>query len=324
MTPERPDSDPRPAPRSTRWATLLGTALAVAAAVFVARRLLEHWPRLIELARSPRLLTATAIASVGYGLANLLLSSAWHRLLIWCGGDDPGFRTARSIFARSQLAKYLPGNIFHLAGRQLLGRRSGVGHRPLAASAVMEAWGLVTAALVIAVVGMTVGGTFGLVSESSLKIGRHLLIVLLLLAISVPWTVRFWPALAQRWRRPARSDRAGRLDRFGHPGELTPAIVRYLAFFLVAGGLLAGLTFAAASDISPMHLAGVTTLAAVAWIGGYLTPGAPAGLGVREAILVTTLTPIVGAGESLAVTAAFRAATVTGDLLFGLIVPRGQ
>ena len=50
-----------------------------------------------------------------------------------------------------------------------------------------------------------------------------------------------------------------------------------------------------------------------------MTPGAPGGLGVREAVLVTLLTgAVLGPSESLLVAVLLRAVTIAGDLLFFL------
>jgi hypothetical protein len=54
---------------------------------------------------------------------------------------------------------------------------------------------------------------------------------------------------------------------------------------------------------------------ALAWVAGFITPGAPAGLGVRDAILMTGLTPIFGPGNALGVTVVMRLVTSVGDAL---------
>jgi hypothetical protein len=58
---------------------------------------------------------------------------------------------------------------------------------------------------------------------------------------------------------------------------------------------------------------------ALAWLAGFATPGAPAGVGVREAILILALTGSLGDEASTLVALAFRLVTTGGDvLLFAL------
>ena len=54
---------------------------------------------------------------------------------------------------------------------------------------------------------------------------------------------------------------------------------------------------------------------ALAWSVGFLVVFAPGGLGVREVVLVTTLTPLVGAGTATAVALVSRAVTTASDLI---------
>jgi len=56
-----------------------------------------------------------------------------------------------------------------------------------------------------------------------------------------------------------------------------------------------------------------TGVFALAWVAGFVTPGAPAGLGVRDAILMTGLTPVYGAGTALGLTVILRLVTSAGD-----------
>ena len=83
------------------------------------------------------------------------------------------------------------------------------------------------------------------------------------------------------------------------------------ASFVLLGlcaALLARAFFGAAAPFP--RLAGVF---AAAWVAGFVTPGAPAGLGVREAVLAGGLRPIYGPEVALALPLLFRMVTVTGD-----------
>jgi len=65
-----------------------------------------------------------------------------------------------------------------------------------------------------------------------------------------------------------------------------------------------------------------TCIFAVAWLAGYVAPGAPAGVGVREAGLVFLLTPLFNSGFSVAISLTLRLTTTIGDFvafLFGLV-----
>lgn len=60
----------------------------------------------------------------------------------------------------------------------------------------------------------------------------------------------------------------------------------------------------------------IIVTSAAAWIAGFITPGAPAGVGIREAILVLSLTQLFDASLAVIVTFMYRLITVVGDFTF--------
>ena len=58
-------------------------------------------------------------------------------------------------------------------------------------------------------------------------------------------------------------------------------------------------------------------------VAGYITPAAPAGLGVREGVLLAALGPVHGAETAVAITVVLRACTLAADglgFLAGLVL----
>ena len=54
----------------------------------------------------------------------------------------------------------------------------------------------------------------------------------------------------------------------------------------------------------------------MAWFAGFIIPGAPGGIGVREAIIILFLTPIIGEAESIVAAVGLRFVTLLGDVWF--------
>ena len=77
------------------------------------------------------------VGSIVCGGANFLLGVSWSYLLRFLGADTQ-MRWAVSIFGISQLAKYVPGNVMHLVGRQALGMGAGINGSTVARSLVCE------------------------------------------------------------------------------------------------------------------------------------------------------------------------------------------
>ena len=56
----------------------------------------------------------------------------------------------------------------------------------------------------------------------------------------------------------------------------------------------------------------------LAWVAGFIIPGAPGGIGVREVVLIFFF-QLIGEPESIAVAIALRFVTLLGDIFFLLL-----
>jgi uncharacterized membrane protein YbhN (UPF0104 family) len=59
----------------------------------------------------------------------------------------------------------------------------------------------------------------------------------------------------------------------------------------------------------------LTAVFALAWVVGFVTPGAPGGLGVREGLMLLMLAPVFTAASASVLVVALRIATTLGDVL---------
>jgi glycosyltransferase 2 family protein len=228
---------------------------------------------------------------------------AWRQIL--AAGGPPGPPAGyHAIYGRSQIAKYLPGNCFHFVGRQVLGRALGHSQAALALASLIETALLVALATALALpLAQARIGVWAL----ALPAGA---LLFLALALAAPGLLgaRFWPtADAGRSRGPAA-------------GAMVRAAMLQGSFFTVAGGVLWALA-AALAGAGSQALGPLTSLStlALAWVAGFVVPGASAGIGVREAVLILALNGALGAEASTAVALMLRVVTTIGDAVwFGL------
>ena len=267
------------------WLNRIGALLGIVGVAFVAYRLHGYLGEL-DLQRFGRpSYVAAVLLAVVYGASNLLLALGWRAVLQFLG-VDAGLDWTIRAYATSQLAKYIPGNIFHFAGRQALGVAAGIGNVPLAKSTAIE--------LAILAIG---GALFLplLLQHAVPGSGAATAVV----AFGAPIAVVF----VATWRL------AG--------GTAARSVALYLAF-LVLSGLIFVLTLSLAEGRTIDASAVPLTVGAyvVAWLAGLLTPGAPAGLGIREAVLLALLAGIASGPVVLTAVLVGRIITVSGDLMF--------
>ena len=229
-------------------------------------------------------LLLTALAAV-YGMSNVMLAVAWRDLLEHCGARS-SVRWAVHVFGVTQLAKYIPGNFFHLASRQTVGMSDGHEAMPLLKSALWEFGAIMTSA---AVFGLWLGPLlFHGVSYAS---GASLFAVVLVI-VSVA---------ARRY-----------LSSF-----VMRAVLWYVGFLLLSGLIFYATLQLLVDETNLVQvLPGICSAYIIAWLAGAITPGAPAGIGIREAVMFALLQPLLAGSELLVAIVLNRAITAGGDTVF--------
>jgi hypothetical protein len=288
--------------KATTIGRLVGWTAVVASLGFIGIQLWQHAPWRLASTHLEALAAAIVGGALLYGIAGFLLSSAWYQLLS-AGHSSASVRSHHAVYGRTQIAKYLPGNVFHLVGRQVMGRQLGYGQGRLALASLLEA-----------VLLMLVAAGLGLP------------IVLQWLAPGPFWILAFaapvLALIAARWA--GRHDLVVRdLAQEAGPRpllvipRLLPAAVLYALFFLVVATIFWVLALSVADPGRPsIDLATSASVVALAWLVGFATPGSSAGIGVREAVLIATLEGSLGAPASGLIALAMRLVTIAGDVVF--------
>jgi uncharacterized membrane protein YbhN (UPF0104 family) len=268
--------------RALHW---VGSALAIIGIAFVVLRLRNYGADLDLSGFDSSKWSMVAGLSVIYGLSNLMLAFAWWNLLRQFGANASP-KWATKIFGISQLAKYVPGNIFHLAGRQTMGMAVGISGWTLAKSSIWEL-GLISVA----------GAMFGVLTLPLLIPNLSIIISAGLFAAAVVAAVIV-------------------VRRFGGV-QIVRAFSWHLAFLALSGLVFTALIglLVESTTISGVKWLAVCGAYVVAWLIGLITPGAPAGVGVRELVLLFLLKDTITEAELVLVVLLGRTVTVTGDLL---------
>lgn len=297
--------------RMTRYTIkAVGLLVVLLCLAFIVQQLLQ-----LDLQRIPpeQWIDLAGLVVVGgfiYGLVSFTLSLAWQRLLLWSGEARAPAGLCHGIYGRAQLAKYLPGNVFSIAGRHFLGHRGGFSNRALLWAAALEIFGMAfISGLLFALGGAELGEEQQLVEVPLLVIALTLPLVL---PFVIPWIVE---RLVQRL--PKLKGYGLQHRSFAAYLRLYGIFLLYLPFFLCGAALLWWLIEEVSGGLAPPFLL-VLSISAGAWLVGFVTPGASGGIGVRDALLILALKPFVG--EAIVFAAlAFRLVTILGDSVFFLV-----
>jgi hypothetical protein len=281
-------------------APYVGSAVAIACIALVVWRVSGLTAELAPDFRDWGTLAGLAGLAAIYALSLFLLAFAWV-LLIPRDGAVPTARVLIRVYGVTSIAKYLPGNVFHFAGRQIVGGRLGLSQAAMARATAVESLLSVAMALGVAVLIAVVGSRADALLAS--RRGFVVLLIIALVAVSL--------LLASR-----------RLSVGGGVPALDPQVVLFAsscaaAFFAISAGIAVGADALLQPMAGPSAAIGAAYL--LAWTIGYVVPGAPGGVGVREATLLVLLASTIAAPNILALALATRFITTLGDALFAAL-----
>lgn len=243
-------------------------------------------------------LLALLAALVGT-LASLM---AWRALLA-----DEGHKlsplAAGRIFFVGQLGKYLPGSVWSIVLQMELGKRAGVPRgRSFTTSLAWVGLSLSTA-LVVGVFGFPI-----LVQKHATEVWIMLSILPFALIASAP------PILTRLVNLVLRVMRKGPL-----PKALSwPGVLKASAWLITAWVFFGLQLWLLANALGAPGIGGVTRCIggfALAMAAGVLFVFAPSGAGVREALIVSALAPVMSTGEALGIAVVSRAIFILADVL---------
>lgn len=290
-------------PRPAAIVRVLFVLIVVAATVWVVA---SRWAEIRDAGAeaSPGLLLLSFAFALGYVLVGML---GWRVLLTDLGSPLP-LATAVGLFFPSQVAKYVPGGVWNVVAVAEMGRAHRIPRRR--ALVVVVLWWLVTIATGLLVAAVMIPF---LPADVSARFLWGLLAIPVMLGVLAPPVLnRLTGRLLAVLRRPPLE----------HPVSAV-GVLRSMAWG-VLGWVLAGahvwtLTVAIGGAVTVQTLALCLGGYALAWVVGFLVVIAPAGAGVREAVLGAVLVGQLPFGAVAVVVLLSRFLLVLADVLWALI-----
>ncbi|TAF11052.1 MAG: UPF0104 family protein [Nostocales cyanobacterium] len=286
-----------------RWFILGGTLF------FVGKALKDHW---LEVSSIHIDAAAWAVLSIATGLT--LLAHIWSGW-IWTWvlqelNQSVSASEFIQVYLKTNIAKYLPGNVWHYYGRILAAKNANVSVGAATLSVLLEPL-LMAAAALIAVV---LFGSQLAVKNTNIwvQILQFLSLAVLLTAVH-PWVlnpiIRFLYRLKNPNSQPENqyiSDLS--LKRY----PLRPLLGELIFLGLRGTGFI--LTMYALGSVNfkqiPILLGGFS----FAWVLGLVVPGAPGGLGVFEATAITILQHRFPAALVISAIALYRLMSIFAEI----------
>lgn len=279
----------------------LGIAVGVAGIGFVVRTVVTRRSEVAD-AFSGADPTPLVLSILLGAAAMTLIGALWVGMLQSRGHHAPRTRAMAWYFV-GQLGKYVPGGIWPVVGRAEMAVRGGI---PRADAYRATGLSLVTT-YAAAIVAAGIGGL--------LTPGRTLVGLLVCALCGTGWVV---------WARPGVSATAAKVgSRLGRPNlELPPrSRLVWLVALHVPSWVLMSLSTSVTARAFDAHIGAGEMLfvTSLSWFVGFVVPGVPGGIGVRESVFTALAGPTVGSGVAVSLALASRVVFVVVDILGALV-----
>ncbi|MCL2217953.1 MAG: hypothetical protein FWB91_13180 [Defluviitaleaceae bacterium] len=289
------------------WA---GTLLMLVSLGFIARRFIAYGIDFSWLA-SPWVVTGLLAVAAGEGIAMMGASLNFRALVRNVSGVTVARPLAVSVYLLSNLYKYIPGGVMYVAGRhKMVVDTKTLTHSKLVFSTVLEGAMIAIAAILVALLL-----SFNYTTTYILNLYTYDIMPFIFLAVGVillagvlPLYI-FWGKISTAVRKFMETVEILKLSvlvkRFG---------VALLLMFLWGSTFMLTLRLLGQPMTSGLAVT-IVGLYLLAWLAGFLTPGAPSGFGIREAVMMMFLSGLVYDDILLAALIMHRVVVMIGDVL---------
>lgn len=263
-----------------KTAKLAGTLIMIAALAFIVKKFVDMDIDPAQF-REPEVIAALVIGMVIQTFIWIIACYPWLVFTRSLSGRKIPFSEAMPVYTQSNIYKYLPGNVLQYVGRNALASKMGISHVDVACATILDIIFCIIAAGLVSVIllGDLISGLLG-------KYGTQILIVG---SIGIAVLAAAAAVLYLKFRDRFRSylSRYAKAFEKGNRIQLIKGILYYLVQNVISAVMYfiaLKLIFGNEADFN--ELVSYTGAFLFAWIIGFITIGAPGGIGVREGVMI--------------------------------------
>jgi hypothetical protein len=260
-----------------------GIAITIASFIFIINTILSYnidYGAVLSLKCLSFMLIALAFPVI-INVSNVF---CWTSFLSFFSTKKCDYRMVFGIYTRANLSKYLPGNLGHFVSRQLFGASLGVTQIHLAIISMLEVLYSAGAAIFISLV-FSWSYVSDIIWEKAL-LNKSILLIAVFCACT--FIICFFSVMRKNHFLKKLS--ATLKNRLFRRLFLMSFILSLICFFLVCIMFFMFLSISDTHvDLNVFFL--IIASNSASWLIGFITPGSPGGIGVREAALVLMLSP---------------------------------
>ncbi len=285
-----------------RWLILGGTLF------FLAKALKDNWQGItairIDAVGWAIIAIATGVTLLGHTWAGWV----WTWILKYLNQSVSSVQFIQ-VYLQTNLAKYLPGNVWHYYGRIMAAKNANISTAVATLSVLLEPLLMAAAALIVVLSSSLFVQTN---TNTTVHLGQILGLIVVLCVLHPQFLnllIRLLHRLKAKKSNPTNtSDASFSIENY----PLLPLLGEIGFLGLRGTGFI--LTFYALSSFNLSQIPLLFTAFSFAWLLGLVVPGAPGGLGVFEATAIALLQNYFPAAVVISATAVYRLVSILAEI----------
>lgn len=279
----------------------IGRILSLLAIIFIVKKVIDMEFD-YKLIFSPLGISVIVVLILVQTALIFLACRAWEHYLSEFGSVKLNRNRVWSVYSKANLFKYIPGNVFQYVGRNELAVETEMTHKQVAAATVADTLTMMVIKIFVSFVLLR-GQLFKVIEE---YVQREIMIGILVLGILACLIV-----LAVLIRKKDYVNLVVQSRR-----SVAKSLIDYLCVDVISGimymAVICVILNYSCTFEEILLLAGGYTLASVI---GFVTPGAPGGIGIREAVILFLSKGIIDSNLLTTAAVVMRIICIIADIL---------
>lgn len=240
-----------------------------------------------------------------YGIHIMALPVSWHQTIQIVTNSKVPFWDVEKVFCKSNILKYIPGNVFQYVGRNEIAVRFGFSHKAILMTTLLDIMANIFGVAIVSLVCYAKGVKIG-IDSIGMKIDSWLVIVVAVASLFF--------LLLSYWKRKIIWERIQGFCTLTNVKRYIFCIVYYM-FFAVYTGIVYLLVLTQILDMSIENDKIYMVIGAylLSWLLGFIMPGAPGGIGIRETVITVLLAAYLPSDSVLLAIVIYRILSMIGD-----------
>jgi len=292
----------------------VGYLLVVICLIFIIKQLKDlKWNELAIISHPWVAIGYTAIAAVMFAVNVYISSFGWKLILEFLYGKKIAYAEIRDVYVRANVGKYLPGNVMHFAGRNMLGKKLGFSHIDMALSTIIEVIILLFTACLLSFI-FAFNSVADIANHAITRINHLVLIAVFVAVVAIIISAIIYV------------HKKGYLKKYQKLFTLSFLRIFFILFLiygltLLIPGFILVMIFTSVLEITLTIHTALLILAGsmIAWMLGYVMIGSPGGIGIKEYVLMLLLGSVCGQPLTTVAALLHRLASIVGDILAYLL-----